>query len=92
MRKSQIAFEEVLEQFMLRLEAALRLAPVGSAADPSLRAQHFKKALQSSGITHAVAADVLDVPADWWWCEELKVWLPPVEKLPPMEALCWCGA
>jgi len=31
MRKSQIAFEEVLEPFMVRLEAALRLPPVGSA-------------------------------------------------------------
>ena len=63
MRKSQIAPEEVLDQFMARLAAALRLAPAGSAADPTVRAQHFKKALQSSGITHAVAADVLDVPS-----------------------------
>ena len=89
MRKSQIAPEEVLDQFMARLEAALRLAPVGSAADPNLRAQHLKQALRSSGITQIVARDVLDVPADWWWCEELKVWLPPVEKLPPIEALSW---
>lgn len=70
----------------------MKLAPVGSAADPYLRAKHIRKALQSSGITHSVARDVLDVPSNWWWCKELKVWLPPVEKLLPMEALRWCGA
>lgn len=83
--KSRLTADEILEQFFARLQGARNLVPVGSSDRE--KAAHLRKALAVSGITKIVAADVLDVPADWWWCAELNVWLPPAERLPPLEGV-----
>jgi hypothetical protein len=80
-KKSPITDNEILELFYVRLAGARKAIPV--ALNEKKHAMHMRRALAASGITKAVAEDVLNVPADWWWCDELRVWLPPVEKLPP---------
>jgi hypothetical protein len=85
MPKAPITESEILELFYARLQGARKMTPPGSTEE--MRAKFLRKALSVSGITRVVARDVLDVPADWWWCSELRVWLPPVEKLPPLEGV-----
>jgi hypothetical protein len=85
MKQANLTPDEILELFLARLQGARNLTPAGSTDRE--KAVHLRKALAVSGITKIVARDVLDVPADWWWCEELGVWLPPADRLPPLEGV-----
>jgi hypothetical protein len=85
MKQTNLTPEEILELFFARLQGARNLVPAGSSDRE--KARYLRKALAVSGITKIVARDVLDVPPDWWSCEELSVWLPPLERLPPLEGV-----
>ena len=75
---------ELIGTFLARFAAARHMIPPGSTS--SERERGFIRALSVAGVTRAVAEDgVVRLPEDWWWSPEARVFLPPVEYLPPLQ-------